>query len=236
MIKYNIELQNSKRLGGNMYKNYKMGNDGKLKYTGSSYKVAPERRFNKTTDEWQKRLDGNGPKPFRRRTQKKANRFEIKVIDIVYIIAFFAIIGIINKSNPMLSSNTNTVSNNSVILSQNPNLEFNFNNATSDFGNEYIRSTTGNYFLHVDISISNISNNDMIINVKDFKFVDENGTIYQSMYLNNQSTTMSKSVSGNNSISEKFTFQVPVSYKGQYKLYFDNDIIGKKDIISLNMK
>ena len=76
----------------------------------------------------------------------------------------------------------------------------------------------------------------MTINAKDFKLVDENGTIYQSMYLNNQSTTMSKSVSGNNSISEKFTFQVPVSYKGQYKLYFDNDIIGEKDIISLNMK
>lgn len=73
-----------------------MANDRKSKYRGSYYKVAPERRFSKTTDEWQKRLDGKGPKPFKRRIQKKSNRFEIKVIDIVYIIVFLVIIFIIN--------------------------------------------------------------------------------------------------------------------------------------------
>ena len=47
-------------------------------------------------DEWQKRLDGHSPKPFKRRVQTKEKGFKFRVIDIVYIIAFFIIIGIFN--------------------------------------------------------------------------------------------------------------------------------------------
>ena len=45
-----------------MYKNYRIGNDGELKYDAPSYRVVPKRRSNKITDEWQKRLDGYSPR------------------------------------------------------------------------------------------------------------------------------------------------------------------------------
>ena len=79
-----------------MYKNYRIGNDGELKYDAPSYIVVPKRISNKITDEWQKRLDGHSPKPFKRRVQTKEKGFKFRVIDIVYIIAFFIIIGIFN--------------------------------------------------------------------------------------------------------------------------------------------
>lgn len=218
-----------------MYRNYKIRNDGELKYSDISYTVAPERRFNKTTDEWQKRLDGKGPKLYKRRVQKKEKGFRLRVIDTVYIIAFFAIIAIVNKSNIMFSLNNNTVNNNAFISGQNTNIDFNFNGATSDFGNEYIKSTAGNYFLHINMDISNGTNNDVAINGDDFKLVDENGTIYQARYIDNQSMSMAKSIVSNHTVGGVFTFQLPTSYKGQFRLYFDNDVIGRKDIISLNM-
>ena len=77
-----------------MYKNYKIGEDGMIKYDKTSYKVAPERRFAEHTDEWKRRLDGKNP---RLRRKQQEEQFSFKVIHLLYIVAFFVFMIIIGK-------------------------------------------------------------------------------------------------------------------------------------------
>ena len=78
-----------------MYKNYKIGEDGMIKYDKTSYKVAPERRFAEHTDEWKRRLDGKNPRLRRRKQQEE--QFSFKVIHLLYIIVFFVFMIVIGK-------------------------------------------------------------------------------------------------------------------------------------------
>lgn len=79
-----------------MYKNYKIGSDGTPKYNGTSYKIAPERRFTGHTDEWKRRLEGKNARLLRRRKQEQ-EPFNLKVIHLLYIIAFLLFIGIVGR-------------------------------------------------------------------------------------------------------------------------------------------
>lgn len=80
-----------------MYKNYKIGPDGTPKYNGTSYRIAPERRSIKNTQEWERRLNTDPRKLRRRKKQQQEVKFTLKVKHIVYAIILIIFIGVIGK-------------------------------------------------------------------------------------------------------------------------------------------
>lgn len=196
-----------------MYKNYKIGNDGTPKYNGTSYKIAPERRFTGHTDEWKKRLEGKNSKLLRRR--KKENTFSIKVIHLLYIIVFFVLIIIIGKENTTMPMN--------IIKPQEINITL--NNAVRDFGNEYTKPIEGNQFLHIDLNFQNTSNDTKQMNMHEFILVDDTVQKINTLYCDYQSGYITKELMVNSNSIGRLTFELPLSYKGNLTLVHDNNNI-----------
>ena len=191
-----------------MYRNYKIDSDGTPKYDGTGYHIAPERRSTDSTDEWKKRLKGNTPKAHRRRVSKQNNTSTLKVKHIVYAIALFVFIVILGKASPYRISNARLDPSINIILS----------NAITDLGNQFIKPSTGNMFLHVDLSLENLSNNIENINMYDFTLVDENGKSFKASYYDYQSQAITKDLTPDSKSIEKLTFEVPINYKGELEL------------------
>lgn len=198
-----------------MYKNYKIRNDGTPKYNGTSYKIAPERRFTGYTDEWKRRLEGNNSKALRGRKNQK-EKFSIKVIDLLYIIGFFVLISVIGNIN------TNKIMPTNIIIPQEINITL--NNAVRDFGNEYMKPIEGNQFLHIDLNFQNKSNDMKQINMNEFILIDDNGQKLNTIYCDYQSGYITKELMANSNTIGRLTFEFPLNYKGNLKLVRDNNI------------
>lgn len=195
-----------------MYRNYKIDSDGTQKYDGTGYHIAPERRSTESTDEWKKRLKGNTPKAHRRRVPKQNSTFTLQVKHIVYAIALFVFIGIFGKTSPYMFSNGRI----------DPSINITLSSAVTDTGNAFINPSTGNMFLHVDLSLENLSNNIENINMYDFTLIDENGKSFKPSYYDYQSKATTKDLTPDSKSIEKLTFEVPISYKGELELLFDS--------------
>lgn len=209
-----------------MYKNYKIGKDGLPKYDNEMYRVAPERRFYEPTEEWKRRLERDGTKKPRRRHQNINNKFTFKVIHLLYLVGFFMLIGMLGQK----STNVNSISINHVPV------EITLNNAIKDFGNESIKPSTGNLFLHVNLNLINESSDNEEININEFSLVDDSQRIYKASYLEGQNNNMIKILSPNSTSIVKVTFDIPISYKNNMNLVYEGNKSNNRNIVQFNMQ
>ncbi|MBO3445270.1 DUF4352 domain-containing protein [Clostridium sp. CCUG 7971] len=208
-----------------MYKNYKIGPDGAPKYDRDSYRVAPERRFTKHTEEWEKRLNSD-PRKFRRRKRKQQEaKFTLKVKHVVYLVALLVIVGVVGNSN------TGTMP-----ISKSKRINITLNNAVRDFGNEFIKPSNGKLFLHVKLNLENKLNNNNNINISEFILEDENKKVYNVSYLNNKTEIMNLDLGPSINITPNITFEIPIDYKGELDLVFENDNFYNKNIAKFNLE
>lgn len=196
-----------------MYKNYKIDKDGKLKFDGGHYRIAPERRKAEITDEWQKRLNGISPKPYKRKARQKTNTGGIRVIHLVYVIGFFLLMSIISLSNTYKTEDIMT--GNSINITM--------NNVDSSIGNNLIKPSNGNMFLNIDLDIQNKSISSYNINFNNIIMTDSTGIEYKAAYYNYQNQEMSINLNPKNNTISKLTFEVPLTYKGELKLSYMQD-------------
>lgn len=196
-----------------MYKNYKIGKDGMPKYNGS-YRVAPERRFEGSSEEWKKRL--NGDTRLRRRKPVK-KQYSVKVIHVLCVFAVFFVIWFIDfTSNP---------DNNSLaLINSNSNLQtfkLVINNTRDDLGNDKLKPKDGNKFFYVYTTLENLSNINQHVDCKYFTLKCDDGSTFKPINLESQLGT-SSDLSPHSSFSQELIFEVPANYYGDIRLEFNN--------------
>ena len=197
-----------------MYKNYKISGDGTPKYDGGGYRIAPERRFKESTDEWQKRV--NGDTRLRRRKPVKKNS-GIKVIYLLYVFIFLAIFWIVDTTSD--SANSKMAINNPNSNLKNYNLVV--NNTRVDFGNELNYPSDGNKFLYVDTTLENLSNASQHIDSQDFTLICNDDQEFKPINIKNQSNDNSSDLNNQNNLSQELTFEIPMNYSGDIRLEFN---------------
>ncbi|MGL4912634.1 MAG: DUF4352 domain-containing protein [Romboutsia sp.] len=211
-----------------MYRNYKITGDGTPKYDGS-YKVAPKRRFERNTEEWDKRLSGAKQPYLRRRriNQQNNEKFTLKVYHIIYLLIFLGVVGIVQSYNKTdfekVPNNTNIVGK--AIGVQDFNITL--NNAIIEPGNT---SSQGSNFLYVDLSIENISRDVRYVSMYDIILIDKDGKNLELSYSDFENENSAKEITGRSEVQCKTGFKVPIGYIGELELLFNN-----KHVINLNI-
>ena len=208
-----------------MYKNYKIGPDGAPKYDRDSYRVAPERRFTKHTEEWEKRLNSDQRKLRRRKRKQQEAKFTLKVKHVVYLVALLVIVGVVGKSN------TATIQ-----ISKSKQINITLNNAVRDFGNEFIKPSNGNLFLHASLNFENTLNEINNINISKLFLMDQHNNKFNASYIDNKSEDMILDLLENSNTAKNITFEIPTSYKGEIDLVFENDDSYNQNVARLNIK
>ncbi|RDY27006.1 DUF4352 domain-containing protein [Romboutsia weinsteinii] len=209
-----------------MYKNYKIGSDGTPKYNGGNYRIAPERRFTKNTPEWERRLRSDTLKLHRRRTKKQENVFTLKVKHVLYAFVVIIFISVIGKFDTNIISKTESVKYVDMAL----------DSAFTDVGNHIIKPSEGNMFLHINLSLENKLNSTNKININEFILTDENNNKYNVFYLNNAKNIETIDLESNSKIVDTITFEMPINYRGELELLFENDNDYNRTITKFNIK
>lgn len=209
-----------------MYRNYKIGPDGTPKYNGNSYRIAPERRLTKNTEEWERRLNSDPRKLRRRKKYKQETKFTLKVKHMVYAIILLIFIGVIGKVD----------TNNIQTAKSNQSINITLNSAVRDFGNEFIKPSNGNLFLHVNLNLENILNEANNINISEIVLLDKDNNKFSVSYVDNTRENMTLDLSPVSNTSKNFTFEIPTNYKGEMDLIFDNDNIYNQNVARFNIE
>lgn len=209
-----------------MYKNYKIGPDGTPKYNGTIYRIAPERRSSKNTEEWERRLNTDPRKLRRRKKQQQEIKFTLKVKHVVYAIILIIFIGILNMFE---TSNVSTSNNNQSV-------NITLDNVVRDFGNEFIKPSNGNLFLHVSLNFENTLNETNYIDISKLFLIDQYNNKINISSIDNNTGDMTLDLYKNSNIIKNITFEIPKSYKGQMDLIFENGNSYNNNIAKFNIE
>ena len=192
-----------------MYKKYKLDGLGNPKYDPGEYRIAHERRFSENTEEWNRRLQGD-TRFRRRRPQNKSNSIKVKDI-LIIIITLFIILSIgLSKFNKDYSiPNTN--------ININP-INITINNITTGIEDQYVKASSGNKLVYIDVSLENSSSNPYNIDLSKFKLIDKNSNTYNLLHYTVYNENSLTNINPNSSTNIKLVFELPLEYSDEVRL------------------